>query len=229
MATERTLWMVTVAGMAAVTAAIVLMTPDRQPAAAPAVAPAAARAAAPARPPLAWLADPMEASSPAAARPAYIVQREKTMRALMIASPPQYYTMALATLRELARTGDADAMLQLAQQLSNEEARLRADPDFPAGADARALARQYLADALLAGRIRAAALLSRQLFDANQVGDAYAWRLVSEQLGDGVNPAWGADTNQFAGLSAAEKAAAAATARGLVDTMLRNRMQQPAR
>jgi len=189
-------------------------------------APVAARVAPRPPPAAAWLPDPVAASRPRPALPPHIVARQQKMQALMTGSPPEYYTMTLAQLRELARHGDADAMMQLAEQYANEDGRLRADPDYPVAGNTRDLAKGYLADAMLAGRIRAAALLSKQLFDENQVGEAYAWRLVSEKLGDSVNPLWAGDTNQFAGLSDSEKAAAQGKATQLVDTLYQNKLRE---
>lgn len=172
-----------------------------------------------------WTPDPMAVSHPDSA-PLFIVQRQKKMQALMTASPPHYYTMKLLELRELARKGDAHAMMQLAEQYISEDARLRSDPGYPVGENTRELAKQYLSDAFLAGRIRAAALLSKQLFDENQVGEAYAWRLVSERFGDAVNPLWERDTNQYASMSDNEKNAALVKARAIADALLKNKMRE---
>lgn len=188
-------------------------------------APAPASASHPLAPGAAWSPDPMAASRPHAGLPPHVVARQKKMQALMTRSPPQYDTMTLGQLRELAKHGDADAMMQLAEQYANEDARLRADPDYPVAENTRELTRGYLADALVSGRIRAAALLSKQLFDENKLGEAFAWRRVSEKLGDSVNPLW-SDTNQFASLSESEKAIAEARATDLVNTLYQNKLRE---
>lgn len=176
--------------------------------------------------PVTWTPDPMAASIPAATSPPFVIARKKKMQALMTGSPPHYYTMKLGELRELALSGDADAMMQLAEQYANEDGRIRSDPDYPVGENPRDLAKKYLSDAFAAGRTRAAALLSKQLFEENQLVDAYAWRLVSERAGDGVNSVWGRDTNQFAALSDSEKTAAGAKAVVLFDTLVQNKMSE---
>lgn len=173
----------------------------------------------------AWVPDPMAAAMPAAVPPPHIVARQKKMQALMTGSPPQYYSMKLGQLRELARHGDADAMMQLAEQYLHEDGRLRTDPDYPVAENTRDLAKGYLAEGLFSGRIRAAALLSKELFDENKLGEAYAWRLVSEKLGDSVNPLW-SDTNQFSSLTESEKALADSMAAGIINTLYQNKLRE---
>jgi hypothetical protein len=177
---------------------------------------------------LVWLADPLANSTPAAQPPAYIIRREKKLRALMLSSPPHYFTMTLGELTKLAKLGDGNAMQQLAEQYLSEADRLRRDPDYPVGADTRELATQYLKDSLMAGRIRNAAVLSKQLFDENKLVEAYAWRLVSQKLDDGVNPVWGRDTNQFGSLTDNEKSQASLKADELYGAFYMNLLRTSA-
>jgi hypothetical protein len=176
-----------------------------------------------------WPGSPFGSGQVAAAetphRPAYIIARQKKMESLGYGSPPEYYEMDLKTLKRLAKQQDVFALLQLAEQYYNEERRLSSDPEFPKNEDPKQLAKQYLANAAGAGHSRAAAILARHYFDENDQVNAYAWRLVSEQIGDGSNPVWGPDTNQFAGLSDAQIKLARARFDGIWSAMIIARNQ----
>jgi len=158
-------------------------------------------------------------------RPAYIIARQKKMESLGYGSPPEYYEMDLKTLKKLAKQQDVFALLQLAEQYYNEERRLSSDPEFPRNEDPKQLAKQYLANAAGAGHSRAASILARHYFEENDPVNAYAWRLVSEQIGDGTNPVWGADTNQFANLSDAQVRLARTRFDGIWSAMIITRNQ----
>lgn len=153
-------------------------------------------------------------------------RRVEKMRGLGIGCPSEYYTMKLGDLRKLAYDGDAYAMLQLAEQYLNEDARLRNDPEYPTDGTTKDLAKQYLSNAFIAGRIRAAALLSKELFDENQIAEAYVWRLVSERVGDGVNPLWPGDSNQFASISDDQRLAAENKAASLINMLEQSKMRE---
>ena len=157
-----------------------------------------------------WPGSPFGSGPPASepaklVLPAHILTRKTKMTSGGYGAPPEYYEMDLQTLQKRAETGDGYAMLQLAVQYYDEAPRLRSDPSFPKDADPRVLAKQYLADAVGAGFSRAATLLSKYHSEENNIVDAYAWKLVSENLGDGENRLWGRDTNQFASLTAEQK------------------------
>lgn len=131
----------------------------------------------------------------------HVLARQRKMEALGYGSPPQYYDMSLRTLKALAQQGDGDAMLQLAEQYSEEANILASDPDLPKGMDLKALSKQYLVDALGVGYTRAAAIMAKKHFDENNPVEAYAWKMMSDKLGDGNNAVWGKESNQFAGLT----------------------------
>jgi hypothetical protein len=156
-----------------------------------------------------WLGSPFGNGLPAkervAAKPQHVLARQKKMESLGYGSPPAYYDMSLNTLKALAKKGDGDAMLQLAEQYSEEANFLASDPDYPKGEDLKMLAKQYLVDAVNAGYSRAAAILSKKHFEENNPVEAYAWKMMSEKLGDGNNSVWGKETNQFASLTEEQK------------------------
>ncbi|WP_312547966.1 hypothetical protein [Massilia sp.] len=161
------------------------------------------------QPASAWPGSPFgEASSvppPSQQVQAHVLARQRKMTEGGYGSPPEYYEMDLKTLQMLAKNGDGDAMLQLAEQYYEEASRLCTDPAFPSSGDTRQLAKQYLADAVGAGFSRAATLLSKRHLEENNLVDAYVWRLVSERIGDDKNPLWGQAINRFDHLSAEEK------------------------
>lgn len=145
------------------------------------------------------------ATNPVSHIPQHVVSRRIRMKSLMIGSPSGYDAMTLGELQQKARMKDADAMLQLAEQYLNEDWRIRSDPDYPRDQSTRELAKKYLADAFQEGRIRSAAILSKLYFDDNDTTNAYAWRIVSQKIGDEKNPLWGKDTNQFSSISLEDK------------------------
>lgn len=133
----------------------------------------------------------------------HVLARQERMTRLAYATPERYYRMGLAQLQALAGKGDADAMLQLAEQYREAGAALASDPAYPRGAERDALANGYLESALNAGRSRAAALLARRFLDENRLIDAYAWHLMAQRTGGGDLFEAGADP--FASLGEAEK------------------------
>lgn len=137
-------------------------------------------------------------------RRANVAAREKKMESLGYGSPPVYYDMDLGTLKKLARQGDGDAMLQLAEQYYNEGNFISSDPEFPKNEDPKLLAKQYLANAVGAGYSRAASILAKHYVEENDLINAYAWRLVAEKIGDANNQVWGKNTNQFSSLDEAQ-------------------------
>ena len=60
---------------------------------------------------------------------------------------------------------------------------LEQDPDYDFKADPRSLALQYTQEAFLAGYNRAALVLANRLSQENPT-EAYAWALISQELGD---------------------------------------------
>jgi hypothetical protein len=160
-----------------------------------------------------------------AAKPPHVVARQKKMNLLGYGSPPIYYDMNLKTLIALAKKGDGDAMLQLAEQYSEEARFLTADPDYPKGEDLNLLAKQYLADAVNAGYSRAAAILAKKNFEENNPVDAYAWKMMSEKIGDGNNAVWGKETNQFAGLTDEQKKLAKAKFESILNMAMATRLR----
>jgi hypothetical protein len=152
-----------------------------------------------------WPGSPFGDISPQHVLQAYIADRQQRMESKGYGSPPKYYEMDLRTLQKLARDGDGDAMLQLAEQYYEEAPRLHSDPAFPTDKDPRLLARQYLAEAVGVGFSRAATLLAKRHLEQHNVVDAYVWRRVSEELGDGNNRLWGKDVDAFATLTVEQK------------------------
>lgn len=110
-------------------------------------------------------------------------ERMKKMQEMGLNTPEKYFFMPLRTLKELGKTGDVFALLQLGQQYWDEVAMLEQDPDYDFKANPRSLALQYTQEAYLAGYNRAALVLANRLSQDNPT-EAYAWALVSQELGD---------------------------------------------
>lgn len=153
--------------------------------------------------------------------------RHKKMTAGGYGTPPAYYTMGLGALQALAAKGDADAMLQLAEQYLEESRSLVSDPSYPTNGDVVLLGKGYLAAALDAGRSRAASLLAQRYFRENNIVDAYAWQLMTERFGNGNVP--GIDASQFNYMNDEQKNESHAKYLAMETSTLNARARQPMR
>ena len=178
-----------------------------------------------------WSNSPFGTGTPVAeqvrALPPRALARQKKMTERGTAMPPEYFTMSLGELQALAAKGDADAMLQLAEQYLEESRTIVADPSYPANGDATSLGKGYLVAAVNAGRSQAAALLSQRYFGENNIVDAYAWKLMTERFGNGHVP--DIDVNQFAYMSEEQKKAANAKFLAMAETTSQSLARETAR
>lgn len=116
--------------------------------------------------------------------------RRQKMQALGYMVPTDYYTKDLKTLRQLAKAGDAYAMVHLGEKYAFELNGQKTNPEFEQGIDYAKAAKQSFKDALVAGNIRSAGIIAELYFQEKNVTEAYAWHLVSDQLGDDISANW---------------------------------------
>lgn len=116
--------------------------------------------------------------------------RRKKMAALGYMVPTDYYTKDVKTLRQLAKSGDAYAMVHLGEKYAFELNGQTTHPEFEQGIDYAKAAKQSFRDALVAGNIRSAGIIAELYFQEKNATEAYAWHLVSDQLGDDISADW---------------------------------------
>lgn len=116
--------------------------------------------------------------------------RRKKMAALGYMVPTDYYSKDVKTLKQLAKAGDAYAMVHLGEKYYFELNGQTANPEFEQGVDYPAAAKQAFKDALVAGNVRSAGIIAELYFQEKNVAEAYAWHLVSDQLGDDISANW---------------------------------------
>ncbi|MCU6497764.1 hypothetical protein LPN04_08170 [Rugamonas sp. A1-17] len=133
----------------------------------------------------AWGYSPFSTASPSTVpdTKTLATERMEKMRSMGVNTPEKYFFMPLKTLKELGKMGDTFALLQLGQQYWDERAMLEQDPDYDFKENPKALALQYTNEAFLAGYNHAALILAHRLSQENPT-EAYAWALVSRELGD---------------------------------------------
>ncbi len=131
--------------------------------------------------------------------------RRVKMHKLGYMIPTEYYQKDLATLRQMAKNGDAYAMVHLGEKYYFELNGNTQNPEFGPKLDYASAARQAFSEALAAGNIRSAAIIAETYLQENNKVDAYAWHLISEQLGDSISADWFKSTKAYASLSTEEK------------------------
>lgn len=134
--------------------------------------------------------------------------RRQKMQSLGYMVPTEYYTKDLKTLRQLAKSGDAYAMVHLGEKYAFELNGQTSNPEFEQGVDYAKAAKQSFKDALVAGNIRSAGIIAELYFQEQNVTEAYAWHLVSDQLGDDISANWFKRTEMAQQASAQVKQAA---------------------
>lgn len=150
--------------------------------------------------------------------------RRKKMQALGYMVPTDYYQKDLRTLRQMAKNGDAYAMVHLGEKYYFELNGRDQSPDFEKGVDYAAQARQSFSQALAAGNIRSAAIISETYMQENKRVEAYAWHLLSEQLGDSISAEWFKRTQLYTSLTAQEKKSAQEKMPALIENL--NKLSQ---
>lgn len=116
--------------------------------------------------------------------------RRKKMIALGYMVPTDYYSKDVKTLKQLAKAGDAYAMVHLGEKYYFELNGQIANPEFERGLDYPVAAKQAFKDALVAGNVRSAGIIAEIYFQEKNPTEAYAWHLVSDQLGDDISAEW---------------------------------------
>ncbi|AZP12321.1 sel1 repeat family protein [Undibacterium parvum] len=116
--------------------------------------------------------------------------RRKQMEQLGYMVPPEYYTKDLKTLRKMAKAGDAFAMVHIGEKYAFELNGQKDNPEFDPSMNYPDAAKQSFKQALVAGNIRSAGIISELYFNENNALEAYAWHIVSEQMGDSISADW---------------------------------------
>lgn len=116
--------------------------------------------------------------------------RRKKMEDLGYMVPTDYYNKDLKTLKAMAKAGDAYAMVHLGEKYAFELNGQVNNPEFEKGMDYPAASKQAFKDALVAGNIRSAGIIAELYLQEKNAPEAYAWHLVSEQLGDSISADW---------------------------------------
>ncbi len=145
--------------------------------------------------------------------------RRKKMEALGYMVPPSYYNKSLATLREMARRGDAYALVHLGEKYYFELNGQKSNPDFDPAMNYPAAARNAFSEALAVGNIRSAGIISELYLQENNVVDAYAWHLLSKRLGDSISAEWFEKTTAYASLNEQQKQQALAKIQNLMSNI----------
>lgn len=145
--------------------------------------------------------------------------RRKKMEALGYMVPPAYYNKNLATLRDMARQGDAYALVHLGEKYYFELNGQKANPEYDPAMDYPAAAKKSFSEALAVGNIRSAGIISELYLQENNAVDAYAWHLLSRRLGDSISAEWFEKTTTYANLSEQQKQQALAKLPDLVSNI----------
>lgn len=149
-----------------------------------------------------------------------MVRLQAKMKKLGFKTPERYYQYDLKTLTAMAKTGDAFACLQLAEQYYSENKGLEADPSYDPRIAPKAEANKYMAKAATMGIVRAGALLAVRYHEEGRTVDAHAWKLISEKFGDKPATLPDYDPTRFPTDSASVRLAQL-KADALLDAMLR--------
>ncbi len=135
--------------------------------------------------------------------------RNKKLQELGYMLPPEYYAKDLRTLRKMAKAGDAYAMMHIGEKYYFELQGQEQHPEFEKNMDYAKAAKQSFQDALVAGNIRSAGIIAELYFQEKNSTEAYAWHLISDQLGDSISAEWFRRTEMAMQASDAVKQAAA--------------------
>jgi hypothetical protein len=136
--------------------------------------------------------------------------RRKKMEALGYMVPADYLTKDLQSLKKLAKSGDAYAMVHLGEKYYFELNKNPENPDYDPQTDYANQAKSTFKDALVAGNIRSAGIISELYLQENNLVDAYAWHLISDRLGDSISADWFRTTKVYTEASDQLKQAAKA-------------------
>jgi hypothetical protein len=136
--------------------------------------------------------------------------RRKKMEALGYMVPADYLTKDLQSLKKLAKSGDAYAMVHLGEKYYFELNKNPENPDHDPQTDYANQAKSTFKDALVAGNIRSAGIIAELYLQENNLVDAYAWHLISDRLGDSISADWFRSTKVYTEASDQLKQAAKA-------------------
>lgn len=163
-------------------------------------------------------AAPADKAEPEVVSPEEAARRKK-MADLGYLLPPEYYNKDLKTLRKLAKAGDAFAMMHMGEKYYFEMNGQTNHPEYESTMDYANAAKQSFKDALAAGNIRSAGIIAELYFQEKNTTEAYAWHLVSDQLGDSISADWFRRTDMAMQASEAIKQAAALRAAQIIEEL----------
>lgn len=160
----------------------------------------------------------LEMPAPEVVSPAEAARRKK-LEQLGYMLPPDYYTKDLKALKRMAKTGDAFAMMHMGEKYYFELQGQPSHPEFDKNMDYAKAAKTSFQDALIAGNIRSAGIIAELYYQEKNALEAYAWHLVSDQLGDDISADWFRRTDMAQNSSADLKQAAAERAAQILNEL----------
>ena len=151
--------------------------------------------------------------------------RRKKLHDLGYMVPPEYYEKNLKTLKQMAKKGDAYAMVHLGEKYYFELNGQTQHPEYESNVDYNRAAKQSFQDALAAGNVRSAGIIAELYFQEKNSLEAYAWHLVSGRLGDDISAEWFSRTDMALQASLELKQAAERRAAEILEEMKRRKKQ----
>lgn len=119
-----------------------------------------------------------------------IEARRKSMRALGIATPDSYHDMGFAQLRDLSKSHDVYAMLQLAIRYRLEAEILRGEPGFDFKESPKEAEQRYWTEAITSGHPHSALILADQYWQEGKPTEALSWCILAQRMGDPGAEKW---------------------------------------
>jgi hypothetical protein len=111
-------------------------------------------------------------------------ERKLVMEKNHYSTPAAYFTMSLKELQARARQNDVFALLQLGQQYWAESEEIATDPSYDKATSPQNTAISMMSAAATQGHSHAATITASMYESQGQGLQAYAWMLISEQMGD---------------------------------------------
>ena len=145
--------------------------------------------------------------------------RRQKMEQLGYMVPPDYYNKDLKTLQKMAKAGDAFAMVHIGEKYAFELNGQTNNPEFDSKIDYASAAKQSFKEALVAGNIRSAGIIAELYFQEKNSMQAYAWHLVSDQMGDSISADWFRSTDMAKNATPELKNAAATRAAQIISEL----------
>lgn len=131
----------------------------------------------------------------------------------------EYYRLPLGKLRELASTGDSQALTHLAERYMFALDGKPSNPDYEAGFPYQEAASIALRNALTQGNLHAAAMISEAYLLQKKMLDAAAWNLVARRVGDDLSADWFVQTIEYKSMDDQQRKQAQQMAQQLWETL----------